>query len=68
MADYTLTQSDFSEICGKKADKIIVEVNFLEDMEKYKSVLVDDLYICNLRRLAVADAFPSGRPALMNGC
>lgn len=23
---------------------------------------------CNLRQLAVADAFPSGRPALMNGC
>ncbi len=43
--DYTLTQSDFSEICGKKADKIIVEVNSLEDMEKYKSVLTDDLYI-----------------------
>lgn len=25
-------------------------------------------YLCNLRQLAVADAFPSGRPALMNGC
>ncbi len=43
--DYTLTQTGFSEIYGRKADKIIVEVNSLEDIEKYKSILADDLYI-----------------------
>lgn len=42
---YILTESNFSEIEDKKADKIIVEVSSLSGMEKYKRFLPEDLYI-----------------------
>lgn len=43
--DYIITEAYFAELEGKKADKVIIEVTSLEDMEKYKEFLTDDLYI-----------------------
>ena len=43
-----------------------------EKIQKNRVILdqqnCESLILCNLRRLAVADAFSSGHPALMNGC
>lgn len=43
--DYIITAADFAELEGKKADKVIIEVSSMEDMERYKEFLSDDLYI-----------------------
>lgn len=43
--DYIITEADFVELEGKKADKVIIEVSSMKDMEKYKEFLSDDLYI-----------------------
>lgn len=43
--DYVLTDSKFNELLGKKADKLIIEVSSIEEMNKYKEFLSDDLYI-----------------------
>lgn len=42
---FTITESKFSEIEDKKADKIIVEASSLSDMKKYEKLLSEDLYI-----------------------
>ena len=45
LTDYIITAADFAELEGKKADKVIIEVSSMEDMERYKEFLSDDLYI-----------------------
>jgi hypothetical protein len=43
--NYIHTKTNFSELIGKKSDKIIIEVSSLEDMKKYEEFLPVDLYI-----------------------
>ena len=43
-AEY-ITCESFAQLKGKTADKIIVEVTSLSEMEKYKALLPDELYI-----------------------
>ena len=43
-AEY-ITCESFAQLRGKMADKIIVEVASLNEMEKYKALLPDELYI-----------------------
>jgi Cof subfamily protein (haloacid dehalogenase superfamily) len=42
---YVFTETNFTEIEGKSADKIIIEVTSYDDMKKYEECLNDDLYI-----------------------
>lgn len=42
---FIYTNSNFSELIEKKADKVIIEVSSLEDMKKYQKLLPTDLYI-----------------------
>lgn len=43
-AEYIFSES-FAQLSGKTADKIIVEVTSLDEMEKYKELLPNELYI-----------------------
>lgn len=43
--DFVYTQTSFSELIGKKADKVIIEVKSLLDMKQYEKLLPEDLYI-----------------------
>lgn len=43
--DYIITKSYFEELIGKKADKVIIEVSSMDDLDKYREFLSDDLYI-----------------------
>lgn len=43
--DYSITKFEFKELIGKRADKMIIEVSSMEDMNRYKEFLPEDLYI-----------------------
>lgn len=43
--EFVYAKPNFSELIGKKSDKIIIEVSSLEDMKKYEKFLQTDLYI-----------------------
>lgn len=42
---FVYTKLNFSELIGRKSDKIIIEVSSLGDMKKYEKFLPTDLYI-----------------------